>query len=184
METNKLAIDLLKFLSPYFPSKEKIKINSFLIDRDENDKTILDTLNGMMDNSFIHSITNLEDSLSNIENSDISTCMTGAGKFYLETEITSANQARLDNSILITNKLTWMNIFATIGFGIIVTITQLLTCNREKLRDYREERKLNRDSSGQEIQLRHDSLYENKVVHILEDIRDSLPNLKITTKHK
>lgn len=81
---------------------------------------------------------------------------------------------RQTESVITTNKLTWWNVGATILFGIIVTVTQLMTCARDKEKDIREVNKLNQDSLIQSSQSIHDSLLQNRAFQLLEGIRDSL----------
>lgn len=76
-------------------------------------------------------------------------------------------------SVITTNKLTWVNIGVTILFGIIVTSIQIRSCYRDTQKDNLEVHRINQDSLRQLQQLKHDSLFENTVLRIMEGMKDS-----------
>jgi len=65
---------------------------------------------------------------------------------------------RLGKFSIFTQKLTWANICITIIFTASLVLMSVMTCNREKARDHREEQKRLTDSLRQAETLLHDSL--------------------------
>jgi hypothetical protein len=85
MNKNSLAIDLLQYLSKHFPSAKQYSINEFLKERREDKEEIVLIIKGLMNNSFIHSIDNLEASINDLDNVDIKTNITNAGENYIKS---------------------------------------------------------------------------------------------------
>ena len=65
---------------------------------------------------------------------------------------------RLGKFSIFTQKLTWANIGITTIFTASLVLMSIMTCNREKSRDHREEQKRLADSLRQVETLLHDSL--------------------------
>lgn len=84
-------------------------------------------------------------------------------------------EKELNRNIIRTNNASRINVIATIIFGLIVTLTTILTCQRESRKENREERQLLQDSVQQLQQSRHDSLYEK---YLLRKVLDSLTSSK------
>lgn len=81
-----------------------------------------------------------------------------------------------NRSVRKTNLMTTVNIISTIIFSIVVIFIQIKSCNREKLKIKQEEDRLLLDSIKSSQQLLHDSLFQNKILHLLKEPNDSLRN--------
>lgn len=78
-----------------------------------------------------------------------------------EVERKKKLEIELKTSTLRANHLTIVNAATTVIFGVFVTISTVLTCQREQNKDRREARQEEKDSLQQLERVRHDTLYEN-----------------------
>lgn len=102
--------------------------------------------------------------------------ITPEGVINIERVVLSDRQKDIDSSILITNKLTRTNIYATILFGIIVTSLQIRSCVKERYQGQQITNRLNLDSLRLLQQAKHDSMLEKALLHIYEGRSDSSKN--------
>lgn len=86
---------------------------------------------------------------------------------------------RLTQNIMNTNKISIINAVATFVFGIIVTITTIKTCDREKRRDYREQQKEERELKRDTLRAKHASEADEKISALQKTI-DSIKNARST----
>lgn len=103
----------------------------------------------------------------------VSARITEEGAAMISGDIVAERQERVDNSVLRTNKASWVNFGTTILFGLIVTTIQIRSCTRDIAKDSQEARKAYSDSLRQSQQSKHDSLIESAILQLIPAKKDT-----------
>lgn len=117
MGKKSLSIEILEKLSPYFLSGELIELNDFLKHKNKDLNTIKVSLDSLIKNSFINNIDNL-DSLNNLIETPILTCITKGGEDYLKSYFET--QFHKSMTRWTKNKDVILAVLAMLSFGFAV----------------------------------------------------------------